>query len=379
MAQQVETRSRGGSEKQKPEENLRAIPADHEAERAVLGALLLDHNSLFKIEDKIRPASFDLPRHRMLYAACQSLASKQQAVTLITLRNFLEEQGVLDEIGGVGFLSELGDAVPTAAHVEHHADIVREKALARSLIRSCERIASRGYEGGQPVADLVEEAERDILQIAMGHTESGFSALKSELQAAFEYIERVQSDEVIGVRMGFEDLDHRTGGLQGCDLLVVAARPSMGKTSLALNMARNHARDQDGCVGIFSLEMTRRQLIVRLLMSEAEVDFSRFRSGVLGERDMRALTRAASQIEDARIFVDDSAVLTVSDIAAKARRLDREEKLTLIIIDYIQLIQGRRRDERREQEVADISRSLKLLAKELNLPVIALSQLNRGP
>ncbi|MCZ6822402.1 MAG: replicative DNA helicase [Deltaproteobacteria bacterium] len=368
MAQPVETK-----------ESLRAIPVDHEAERAVLGAILLDHNSLFKIEDKVNASSFDLPRHRILYDACLSLASKQQAITLITLRSFLEEQGVLDEVGGVGFLGGLVDATPTAAHVEHHADIVREKALARSLIRTCERIASRGYEGSTSVADLIQEAELEVLQISMGHAESGFSGVKAELQGAFEYIEKVQSGEVTGVRMGFHDLDQKIGGLQGGDLAVIASRPSMGKTALALNISRNHARDQGGCVGIFSLEMTRRQLVVRLLMSEAEVDFSRFRGGVLGDRDMRALTRAASQLEDARIFVDDSALLTVSDIAAKARRLDREEKLTLIIVDYIQLIQGRKRDERREQEVAEISRSLKLLAKELNLPVIALSQLNRGP
>jgi replicative DNA helicase len=379
LAQQVETRRRGRADGPRPEESLRAIPADHEAERAVLGAVLLDHNSLYKIEDKIKTASFDLPRHRVLYGACLDLAAKQQAITLITLRSFLDEQGLLEGVGGIAFLSELVDATPTAAHVEHHADIVREKALARSLIRTCERIASRGYEGTTSVGPLVEEAEQEILQIAMGHTETGFSGVKTELQAAFEYIERVQANEVVGVRMGFEDLDQKTGGLQGGDLIVIAARPSMGKTALALNIARNHCRDQSGCVGVFSLEMTKRQLIVRLLMSEAEVDFTRFRGGVLGERDMRRLTQAASQLEETRIFVDDSALLTASDIAAKARRLDREEKLTLIIVDYIQLLQGRKRDERREQEVADISRSLKLLAKELNIPVIALSQLNRGP
>jgi len=345
----------------------------------VLGAILLDHNSLYKIEDKVQPASFDLPRHRVLYESCLSLAGKQQAITLITLRSFLEEQGALESVGGVGFLAELVDATPTAAHVEHHADIVREKALARALIHTCERIVSRGYEGSTGVAELIEEAELEVLQISMGRTDSGFVALKNELKGAFEYIELVQDDQVIGVRLGFQDLDKQIGGLQGGDLVVIAARPSMGKTALALNVALNHARNQGGCVGVFSLEMTRRQLIVRLLMSEAEVDFSRFRGAVLGERDMRALTHAATQIQDMRIFIDDSGLLSISDIAAKARRLDREEKLTLIVVDYIQLIQGRKRNENREQEVADISRTLKLLAKELNVPVVALSQLNRGP
>jgi replicative DNA helicase len=379
VAQQVGSRGGTQAAASHQEPSLRAIPADHEAERAVLGAILLDHNSLYKVEDKVAPDSFDLPRHQTLYRACRGLADKQQAITLITLRNYLEEHGLLEEVGGIGFLSELVDATPTAVHVEHHADLVREKALARSLIRTCERIASDGYEGATPVRDLVEEAEREVLQVAMGHTRGGFSDVKHELQGAFEYIEKVQSDEVTGVSVGFEDLDHRIGGLQGGDLIVIAARPSMGKTALALNIASNHAQLQGGCVAVFSLEMTKRQLIVRLLMSEGEVDFSRFRAGVLGDRDMRKLTRAASQIEDQRIFIDDSAVISVSDICARARRLDREEKLSLVIVDYIQLIQGRGREERREQEVADISRSLKLLAKELNVPVIALSQLNRGP
>ncbi|MFQ5513273.1 MAG: replicative DNA helicase [Myxococcota bacterium] len=363
----------------RPDPSPRAIPADHEAERAVLGAILLDHDSLFKIEDKVAADSFDLPSHRLLFQACQELAAKQQAITLITLRNYLEEQDLLEQVGGVPYLNELVDSTPTAAHVEHHADLVRDKALARRLIHSCERVAAQGYEGGIPVRELIDEAEREILRIAMGNARVGFSGVRQELQGAFEYIERVQSGDVTGCRVGFDALDRHLGGMQGGDLIIIAARPSMGKTALALNFASHHARDQNGCVAIFSLEMTKRQLIVRLLMSEAEVDFSRFREGVLGERDLRQLTRAASHLEERRIFIDDSAVVTVSDISAKARRLHRDENLTMVIVDYIQLIQGRGRDERREQEVAEISRSLKLLAKELDVPVIALSQLNRGP
>ena len=376
MAQQIEPR---GKPPLRQDPSPRVIPADHEAERAVLGAILLDHHALFKIQDKVVAGSFDLPRHRTLFRAYEELAAKQQAITLITLRSFLEEQGVLDDLGGMGFLNELVDGTPTAAHVEHHADLVREKALARALIHTCERIAVDGYAGHTPVHELVEEAERQVLGIALGHVQSGFTDVKQELQGAFEYIEKVQGDEVVGVRTGYDLLDRELGGLQPGDLVVVASRPSMGKTALALNIASNHARDQGGCVGVFSLEMTKRQLIVRLLMSTAEVDFTRFRQGVLGDRDMRKLTHAASQIEEYRIFIDDSPVISVSDISAKARRLSRDEELTLVVVDYIQLIQGRGREERREQEVAEISRSLKLLAKELKLPIIALSQLNRGP
>ncbi len=368
-------RARGGARS----ESLRAIPSDHEAERAVLGALILDHDSFYKVEDKLSPRAFDLPRHRILYEACVELAAKQQAATLITLRSYLEERGQLDQIGGVTFLSRVADAVPTAAHIEHHANILREKSLARALIRSCEEISSRGYSGRETVDELLEHAEREILQIAIGHAQNQFSSMRDEMQGTFDWIERVQAGDVIGVRTGFEDFDRRTGGLQGGELMVIAGRPSMGKTALALNVARNHAVDQNGCVGFFSLEMTKRELVLRLLWSEAKVDSVRFSNGMLSDDDWTRLTRAATTLESTRLYLDDSMAVTVSDISARARRLHREKNLTLIVVDYIQLIQGRQDQERREQQVADISRSLKLLAKDLDIPVIALSQLNRGP
>jgi replicative DNA helicase len=358
---------------------LRAIPSDHEAERAVLGAVLLDHEALYKVQDKLRASSFDLPRHRILYDAICELVEAHQAITLITLRSHLEQQQQLEAVGGVGFLSAVADSVVTAAHIEHHARIVREKAIGRSLIRTCESLASRGYEGGQSMAGLLEEAEREILQIAVGQAETGFTSMKQEMSAAFDYIEKVQSGQVTGARTGFDEFDRMTGGLDAGELVVLAARPSMGKTALALNMARNHAVADGGCVAFFSLEMTKRELVMRLLLGEARVDGSRFRNGMLGERDFRQLTRAATMLEQQKLYFDDSMAVTASDIAAKARRLHREQKLTMIVLDYIQLVQGRSSEERREQQVADISRSLKLLAKDLGLPVLALSQLNRGP
>jgi replicative DNA helicase len=360
-------------------ETLRAIPSDHEAESAVLGALILDHDSYFKVEDKLSPAAFDLPRHRILYEACVELAAKQQAATLITLRSYLDERGLLDQIGGVAFLSRVADAVPTAAHVEHHANILREKALARALIRSCEEISARGYSGLQSVDELLEQAEREILQIAVGHAEVGFSSMRDEIPGTFEYIERVQAGEIVGVKTGFDDFDRKTGGLLGGELVVIAARPSMGKTALVLNAARNHAVDDSGCVAFFSLEMTKRELVMRLLLSEAQVDSVRFQNGMLSDEDWRRLTRAATTLEGARLYLDDSMAVSVGDIAARARRLHREQNISLLVIDYIQLIQGRHDTERREQQVADISRSLKLLSKDLDIPVIAVSQLNRGP
>jgi replicative DNA helicase len=357
----------------------RAIPVDPGAERAVVGAILLDPDSLFKIQDRFKPHFLDDERLRIVYEACEALVEKRQGITLITLRHHLEEHGLLDRVGGVAFLAELAAATPTAAHIEHHGTVVREKALARSLIRGCESIASRGYDGTIPVEDLLEEAEREVMQLAMGHVEAGFVAIKGELEKTFDHIERIQAGTVSGLQMGFEDFDRLTGGLSGGDLVIVAARPSMGKTALALNMARNCAVDGGGCAAVFSLEMTALQLTLRLLAADAEVDLQKIRDGFLGDRDWRKLTRAASVLQEAPIFIDDGGVVTATDVSAKARRLHRERPLSVIVVDYIQLMQTRVRGDRREQEIAETTRALKLLAKDLNVPVIALSQLNRGP
>ncbi len=355
------------------------MPADHDAERAVLGAILLDHEAIWKVRDRVAEEAFDQPRHRTIYRACTELTDKQVAVTLITLRNHLEEHGLLEQVGGTAVLSDITAAVATAAHVEHHAQIVRQKALARGLIRACESIAARGYYGEQSVEQLIEDAERQVLSIAMGHVASAFTPLDEELHGTIEYIRRLNAGEATGLATGFQDFDDLTGGLDGGDLFILAARPSLGKTALALNMLRNHAVDGEGCVALFSLEMTKRQLALRLIMSEAELDLARLRRGVLSDREMGRLQHASATLEQARIFIDDSGAVTVSDIAAKCRRMHREQALSLVVVDYIQLVQTTRSGDRREQEVAEISRSLKLLAKDLDVPIIAISQLNRGP
>jgi len=359
---------------------IRAIPADHEAERAVLGAILLDHEALYKVADKLSSNAFDLPRHRILYEACVALQERSQSITLITLRNYLQEQDLLEKIGGLPFLAEVADAVPTAAHVETHAEVLREKGILRSLIRTCEEITARGYQGHETASDLLEHAEREVLGVAMGHASGAFIDIGTELPGTMRYIQRVQAGEVNGISTGFSDLDDMTGGFDGGDLIILAARPSMGKTAFALNIARNHALDGDGCVAVFSLEMTTRQLVLRLLMAEARRDLSRFRKGVFTDRDMEELSRASEHLERARIYIDDVGAVGMTDISAKSRRLDREQKLSLIVVDYIQLINtSGGPGSHREQEVAQISRSLKLLAKELDVPILALSQLNRGP
>jgi len=379
VAQQRKRNAGGGPTTDDP--HVRAIPADHEAERAVLGAILLDHEALYKIADKITAHAFDLPRHRILYEAFLALSERRQSITLITLRNYLQEQDLLDKIGGLPFLAEVADAVPTAAHVETHAEVLREKGLARALIRTCEEIAVRGYQGHEPASVLMEHAEREVLRVAMGHTSGVFADLGGELPGTMRYIQRVQAGEITGIPSGFADLDDMTGGFDGGDLIILAARPSMGKTAFALNIARNHAIDHEGCVAVFSLEMTTRQLVLRLLMAEARRDLSRFRKGVFTDRDMDELSRASEKLEHARIYIDDIGAVGMTEIAAKSRRLDREQKISLLIVDYIQLISTHSSGSgsRREQEVAEISRSLKLLAKELDVPILALSQLNRGP
>ncbi len=379
MAQEFDRTEPRGRNAARAPTGIRAIPADHEAERAVLGAILLDHDCLFRVADKLSGTDFDDPRHRTLYEACAALAEKSQPITLITLRSFLEEHDLLERAGGLGYLAAVSDAVPTTAHVEHLARIVRNKALGRSLIRTCERIASDGYEGATPIGDLLETAEREVLHIAMGHADSKFTEVSRELESTFEYIERVQRGDIVGVHTGFDDFDKLTGGLHGGELVVVAARPGVGKTALALNIARNCAVDYGGCIAVFSMEMATRELMLRLLMAEAEIDFSRFRNGYLGDRDWPRLTRAAETLRNAQVFIDDSGGVTASDIGAKSRRLHREHPLSLIIVDYIQLMKGRGTEDRREQEVAETTRSLKVLAKDLNIPVIAVSQLNRGP
>jgi replicative DNA helicase len=267
------------------------------------------------------------------------------------------------------FLSQLLDAVPTAAHVEHHAEIVHQKATARALIRTCERIATRGYDAQESVSQLLEDAEREVLSIAVHGAHAGFTSMKEEMQSTFEYIERVQSGQIVGVRTGFEDFDALTGGLNGGDLAILAARRA-GKTARALNLSRNQAVDYHLGVAFFSLEMSKRELVLRLLLGEAQVDNSRFRNGVLSDKDWRRLTQAASVLENARILFDDSMAVTVGDLAAKARRLDRDQKLSLLVIDYIQLVSGRGNGERmaraaggRHQPLAEDS------GEDLDVPV----------
>jgi replicative DNA helicase len=310
-----------------------------------------------------------------------ALSERGDAIDFITLKEELGRAGELDEVGGPAYIASLADGVPRSANVEYYARIVKEKSTLRNLIHSANKILAEAYQAEQEPDLLLDEAERAIFAIAEDRIREGFVPLKHLVQSSFERIEKLhqQKGAITGVPSGFADLDQLTTGFQPSDLIVVAARPSMGKTSFVLNVAQHVATHSPRTVGFFSLEMSKDQLFMRLLTAEARIDAHRFRTGMLSEKDYGRLSQALGVLAEARVFIDDSASIGVLEMRAKARRLKAEHGLDLLIIDYLQLMQGRGRFESRQQEVSAISRALKGLAKELQVPVIALSQLSRAP
>ncbi len=359
----------------------RVPPHDLEAEKAVLSALLLDNVAIHAVLTEVKPEDFYHPAHQQLYQAMVALQDENQPVDLHTLSDYLRDRKLLDAIGGAAYLGEISDYESTAANVLQHARIVREKAIKRSLIAVTTEIAESVYEDPDDAGRLLDAAESRILEIGQANSRSTFSSLHTEVDKAIDYVEQLlaRGGELTGCPSGFKDLDEKTGGLQPGELIIIAARPSMGKTALALNIARNAAVDHRKHVAIFSLEMTKRALTLRLLASEARVDFSSFRRGFGSAGDHAALVRSAGTLSDAKIWIDDTGMITVLEIKAKCRRLAKERGLGLVLVDYLQLTHGDSRNVRKDLEIAEISHGLKALAKELDIPVIALSQLNRGP
>ncbi len=360
----------------------RLPPQNLEAEQSVLGAILLDNASMAKAMEVLTEDDFYRTAHRKIYMAMLELSEHGEVVDQITLSEHLRMKGELETVGGSAYLAELVQAVPTAANAKYHCRIVRDKALLRGLISTSTEVISRGYEGTAPIDDLLDFAERSVFSLAQGKLGRSFIRLKEIIKDSLDFVDVLSKRDhktVTGVPTGFIELDELTAGLQPSDLVVIAARPSMGKTSLALGIAQHAAIKHGHVVGIFSLEMAKAQLVLRMLSSEARVDSHALRIGRLQKEDWWRLADAAGKLEQAPIFIDDSGTLTVQQMRGKARRLKAEQKrLDLLIVDYLQLMQGRSDAESRQQEISDISRSLKALAKELDVPVVALSQLSRA-
>ncbi len=364
-----------------PEVAERTLPHNLEAERSVLGAILL-HNDAFNLAaEVIDSKDFYRDAHRRIFDKMVKLVERGDAVDLVTLKDELGKSGEIDEVGGPAYIAALVDGVPRSTNVEHYARIIKEKATLRNLIFSANKILANAYHAEDEADAILDEAEREIFAIADDKVREGFVSLRELAQSSLDTIEKLHSRKelITGVPTGFIDLDEMTSGFQRSDLVIIAARPSMGKTALALNVAQHVGTKTDMTVGVFSLEMSKEQLFLRMLTAEARIDAHRLRGGFLGERDWGRLSEAIGTLSEAKIFIDDSPGVGVLEMRAKCRRLKSEHGLDMVIVDYIQLMQGRGRFENRTLEVASISRSLKGLAKELNVPVVALSQLSRAP
>lgn len=358
---------------------VRVPPQNLEAEQSVLGAILLDNAALNRSLEILSENDFYRTANQLVYRSMVGLSDRNQPIDQITLTDYLRGTGELEQVGGASYIAELVQAVPSAANIRYHCQIVREKSLLRGLVRTATDVVMKAYEGTTKTDELLEVAEREIFRLAQGHLGATFVPVRTLLQGSIEIVDRLYSrqEKITGVPTGF-DIDNLTAGLQPSDLIIIAGRPSMGKTSLALGMAEHAALCVNAVVGIFSLEMSGEQLVLRMLSSLARLDSHAVRTGQLKGADWEALTGAASQLQDAKIFIDDSGNLSVQQMRGKARRLKAEHGLDLLIVDYLQLMEGRNTSESRQQEISDISRALKGLAKELNVPVVALSQLSRA-
>ena len=361
----------------------RLPPQSLEAEQSVLGAILIDREAIIEVAEFLRPEDFYRQAHGSIYRAMVDLFERREPVDIVTVAETLERSSDLESAGGRSYLSELSNNTPTAVHAVQYARIVERKAVLRNLIGAAGRIAGIGYEDPAEIQEAIDKAESELFQVSNRRVTAGFSPLKELLHSAYDRLDYLHAHrgEISGVASGFKDLDVLTTGLQKSDLIVVAARPSVGKTSFALNVAEHAAVRERMTVGLFSLEMSKEQLVLRLLSSVANIDSQRLRTGFLEELDFARIAPAMNDLSEAPIFIDDTPNISAMELRTKARRLQAEAGLDLVIVDYLQLMQATTtsRDANRVQEVSEISRGLKALARELNVPVIAVSQLSRQP
>jgi len=362
--------------------DLRKLPPQSlEAEMSILGGILIDNDAINRVLEMLTPEDFYRESHRKIFQAMMKLSDLREPCDFITMTDMLKKAGELEEIGGAAYLATLVDYVPTAANIAYYCKMVKEKSTNRKLISVATEIVSRGYDEQADVEDMLDKAQKEIYEISENKSRPQYVPVQAVLKEAFNILKNLhdQKEHVTGVPTGYVDLDHKTAGFQPGNLIIVAARPAMGKTTLALNIAQYasaESKKKVPCV-IFSLEMGKEELVMRFLASIARVDFGRMRTGHFLDSDWPRLTRAAGILHDAKIFIDDSPSITVLELRSKARRLKSEHDIGLVIVDYLQLMKGSSNPESRQQEISEISRSLKALAKELNVPVIALSQLNR--
>ncbi len=369
----------------KPTENYinRIPPQNIEAEQSVLGSLLLDRDAVIKIADLISADDFYEEKHRIIYMSILALYDERASIDILTVSNKLDEGHSLEKTGGMSYLTTLVNAVPSSAHIVHYANIVRRKGTLRRLISASTDIVGLGYQEDLDLESLLDQAEQKLFSVSQKYLKQNFVSLSEILHETFDRLDDLHHNKgkLRGVSTGFIDLDNKLGGLQKSDLVILAARPSMGKTSLALDIVRNVAMNEKKAVAIFSLEMSKDQLVDRILSAEADVDLWKMRTGKLNDlgpdNDFERIGHALGRLSEAPIFIDDSGSLNIMELRTKARRLQAEHDLDLIVVDYLQLMQGRS-TENRVQEVSEISRSLKILAKELDVPVLALSQLSRA-
>jgi replicative DNA helicase len=361
----------------------RLPPQSIEAEQSVLGSILIDRDAIIEVADFLKPEDFYRQAHGRIYAVMIDLSERREPVDVVTVAEALERSGDLEAIGGRAYLGTLSNQTPTAVHAAQYARIVERKAVLRNLIAAAGKIAGIGYEDPAEVQEAIDRAESELFAVSQRRVAAGFSALKSLLHDAYDRLDYLHEHrgEISGVRTGFGDLDTLTTGLQKSDLIILAARPSVGKTSFALNIAEHAAARDRKSVGVFSLEMSKEQLVLRLLSSVGDIDSQRLRTGFLEDLDFNRVANAMTQLSEARVYIDDTPNISTMELRTKARRLQAEAGLDLVIVDYLQLMQATTtsRDANRVQEVSEISRGLKALARELSVPVIALSQLSRQP
>ena len=371
-------------EKQAPDGFLNRLPPQNaEAEQSVLGSLILDKDAIIKVADTLSANDFYEDRHKDIYLIILKLYDERSSIDILTVSNKLEENQKLEKIGGVSYLTTLVNSVPTAANVLHYAQIVRRKGTLRRLISNATDIVALGYQESEDIDSVLDQAEQKLFSVSQAYLKQNFVSINEILHETFDRIDELHrvKGKLRGIATGFTDLDNKLGGLQKSDLVILAARPSMGKTSLALDIIRHIAVNEKKPTAIFSLEMSKDQLVDRLLAAEAEVDLWKMRTGKLNDQgpdnDFERIGHALGRLSEAPIFIDDSGSLNIMELRTKARRLQAEHDINLVVVDYLQLMQGRS-TENRVQEVSEISRSLKILAKELNIPILALSQLSRA-